>query len=123
VRSEERRLILLGAAALALAAALAIPALYQLGLWIAPARPDAAAMRPTTPLMRAAIWARAEAALLAVIIEDRRQDPWCNPAGALDARNRVLQRMLANGAIDEPTLARAVQAPLSILSAPPTPCS
>jgi len=248
VRTEERRILLAGAAAIALAAALLIPALYQLGLRLAPARPDPAAIPRTTGLMRAAIWARAdggptttmrpltvfsfighrvcralasrhddataraegraaclhehpgieaadalagvhlraqavnphsfrtglghvstaawmsrnwtaetlmdalaaignfgygwrgataastgyfskpvealapeEAALLATIIENRRQDPWCNAAGALDSRNRVLRRMLGNGVIDEPSVTRASLAPLHLAPRPAGP--
>ncbi len=65
----------------------------------------------------------AEAALLAAMIEDRRQDPWCNPEGVADGRKRILQRMLANGSINEPAFTAASAAPLTVVSGPPAPCA
>ncbi len=61
----------------------------------------------------------AEAALLAAMIED----PWCNPEGVADGRKRILQRMLANGSINEPAFTAASAAPLTVVSGPPAPCA
>ncbi len=65
----------------------------------------------------------AEAALLAAMIEDRGHDPWCNPDGAADGRNRILRRMLANGAINEPAFTIESAAPLTVVADPPQPCA
>jgi acetyl-CoA C-acetyltransferase/acetyl-CoA acyltransferase len=56
-----------------------------------------------------------QAALLAAVFSDPEEfHPWCRSATARNERNRVLGRMLRNGAIDEATHARAIGAPLGV---------
>lgn len=65
------------------------------------------------------------AALIAAMIGDRRTDPWCDPEAAANMRRRVLDRMRADGVIDEAAYQYANRAELG-LTAPPatrTPCS
>ena len=56
--TEKRTLIILGIAAVA-GAVLIFPAMYLVGLWLAPLRPVPAASH-VSPLLGDAIWARAE---------------------------------------------------------------
>jgi len=58
-----------------------------------------------------------QAAFLAVMIGNERLDPWCSPLEATTMRNRILERMRADGAIDEAALREASAAPLEL--APP----
>jgi hypothetical protein len=58
-----------------------------------------------------------QAALIGAFMGDRRVDPWCDPESAAAMRNRVLERMRDNGAIEEPDYQAAVVAPLDL--APP----
>jgi len=66
-----------------------------------------------------------QAALLARLHRFRHLDPWCGPVHAAGERRRTLQRMLANGAIDDAAFQAANVAPLG-LADPPTdhkPCA
>ena len=59
-----------------------------------------------------------QAALLASRLGDGRPDPWCEPEAAALMRNRVLARMLDNGAIGEAEYQAASTAPLELASPP-----
>jgi membrane peptidoglycan carboxypeptidase len=59
-----------------------------------------------------------EAALLAASIGDH-EDPWCNPAGALGRRRRILERMRDNDAIDRAAFAIAAQSDIGLGDPPP----
>lgn len=59
-----------------------------------------------------------QAALIAAFIGDRGVDPWCDPHTAESMRQRILDRMRENLAIDQVTYQQAVGAPLE-LTAPP----
>lgn len=59
-----------------------------------------------------------QAALIAALIGSRRGDPWCEPEVAASMRNRVLDRMREDDAIDERDFQSASLAPLD-LAAPP----
>ena len=43
-------------------------------------------------------------------------DPWCHPKEALTERNRIVWRMAQNGMGGTASLARALQAPLEVVS-------
>lgn len=56
-----------------------------------------------------------QAALLAAVFNDAEAfHPWCRPTAAQAERNRILDRMLANGAISEATHARGISEPLGV---------
>lgn len=58
-----------------------------------------------------------QAAFLAVMIGEERLDPWCSPMEATTMRNRILERMHANGALTAAELRAAFDRPLGL--APP----
>lgn len=60
-----------------------------------------------------------QAALLAALIAEQRVDPWCDPSAAARLRQRILDRMRDNLAIDDATLGSASRAELGIVSTPP----
>jgi hypothetical protein len=60
-----------------------------------------------------------QAALLASLLGDQRADPWCDPEGAAAMRQRVLDRMRENGAIDAATYDSASRAELGLAEPPP----
>jgi hypothetical protein len=66
-----------------------------------------------------------QAALIASRVGDLGTDPWCEPAVATAARNRILEKMRDNGAISDEDLQQASSVPLEF--APPSearpPCS
>lgn len=56
-----------------------------------------------------------QAALLAAVFNDPEAfHPWCRPTAARSERNRILDRMLANGAIGEAIHARGISEPLGV---------
>lgn len=59
-----------------------------------------------------------ETALIASRVGDTRTDPWCEPAAAVDMRNRILMRMRDNGAISASDLQAASSAELRLTSPP-----
>jgi hypothetical protein len=59
-----------------------------------------------------------QVATVAGLLANRRTDPWCDPAGAAILRHRVLEGMLDNDVIDEPTFTAADSSELG-LGAPP----
>jgi len=61
----------------------------------------------------------AQAALLAAMVAERRVDPWCDPPAAARLRQRILDRMHDNLAIDDAAFASASQAALGITATPP----
>jgi len=60
-----------------------------------------------------------DAALLAASIGDPHEDPWCNPAGALGRRRRILERMRDNDAIDRAAFEIAAQSDIGLGEPPP----
>lgn len=69
----------------------------------------------------AAELAAPEAAVMAASLADaanrsRGVDPWCAPPASTAARNRVLRRMAANGAIAPRALQALVEAPLGVIA-------
>jgi hypothetical protein len=60
-----------------------------------------------------------QAAFLAARVGDAGIDPWCAPAAATAMRDRVLERMRENGAIDEDSHRQASAAALGLSSPPP----
>jgi hypothetical protein len=60
-----------------------------------------------------------QAALVAAVLGNRRADPWCEAAAAATMRNRILERMRNNGAIDEAALQAALASALGL--GPPLP--
>ena len=60
----------------------------------------------------------------AFIGDERRVDPWCDPAAAANMRRRVLERMLDAGVIDEAAYQSANVAELGLTTPPAThkPC-
>jgi hypothetical protein len=61
----------------------------------------------------------AQAALLAAMVGERRVDPWCDAPGAARLRQRILDRMHDNLAIDDAAFNSASQAELGITATPP----
>ena len=59
-----------------------------------------------------------EAALIAAFPGETYIDPWCWPGRATELRNRILARMLENGAIDRPAYEAAAARPLELAAAP-----
>jgi hypothetical protein len=59
-----------------------------------------------------------QAALVGALMGDRRIDPWCDPAAAARMRNRILERMRDNGAIDDAECQAASVAPLDLVAPP-----
>jgi penicillin-binding protein 1C len=56
-----------------------------------------------------------QAALLAAVFNDPEAfHPWCRPTAARTERNRILDRMFANGAISEAAHARGISEPLGV---------
>ena len=58
-----------------------------------------------------------QAALIGALMGNRRADPWCEPDAAVTARNGILERMHANGAIADADVQATLPAPLGL--APP----
>ena len=56
-----------------------------------------------------------QAALIAAFPGENYIDPWCWPVRTAELRNRILARMLENGAIDESAYQQAVATPLGIV--------
>ena len=69
---------------------------------------DRAAARLTLP----------QAAMLAAFAGDRGTDPWCDPEAATRMRDRILDRLRENGAIDDAAWHGARSAPLELAAAP-----
>jgi hypothetical protein len=65
-----------------------------------------------------------QAALMAGLLRERHQDPWCWPVSTAAIRRRILQRMRANDAIDDAAYQAADLAPLGLGEPPPNrkPC-
>jgi hypothetical protein len=61
-----------------------------------------------------------QAAALAAFVGDRGTDPWCDPEAATGMRDRILQRLLENGAIDEAAWHTARAARFELAAPPPT---
>lgn len=59
-----------------------------------------------------------QAALLARLHRNRHLDPWCGPVRSVGERRATLQRMLANGAIDDAAFQAANVAPLGLTTPP-----
>ena len=59
-----------------------------------------------------------QAAFLASRVGDIRTDPWCEPAAALRMRNRILDRMRNNGALDDTQYQAAMAKTLELVSQP-----
>jgi Transglycosylase len=66
----------------------------------------------------------AQAAMIAAFIGDERVDPWCDPAAAANLRRGVLERMLADGVIDDAAYQSANVTELGLATPPAThkPC-
>jgi hypothetical protein len=60
-----------------------------------------------------------QAAALAAFVGDRGIDPWCDPEAATGMRDRILQRLRENGAIDEAAWHTARSARFELAAPPP----
>lgn len=60
-----------------------------------------------------------QAAMLAAFVGDRGTDPWCEPEVATAMRDRILDRLRENGAIDEAAWHAARSAPFQLAPPPP----
>lgn len=59
-----------------------------------------------------------QAALIAAVLGNRRADPWCEPGAAVKMRDRILERMRNNGAIDDTQYQAALAVKLELQSPP-----
>lgn len=60
-----------------------------------------------------------QAAALAALVGDRGTDPWCDPEAGMQMRDRILERLRENGAIDEAAWHAARSAPFELAAPPP----
>jgi hypothetical protein len=59
-----------------------------------------------------------ESALIASFAGDSRTDPWCEPDAAIEMRNRLLERMRNNGALNDTQYQGALAVTLELAAAP-----